>query len=540
MSIFAPLMIRTLGPVVVLASAGALLAPLMSQPSKLYRNTDIVQMIGQQLWPTLLLIALAIVLATAIWLPLAVLTARRGYRVGLTVAPISVLAQALAPFWTAIVVVLLFGTPARPMSAGGASIVGQALLPASALAVVLLGFLAHATYLRAVSKQSLAAESDVSAVDPGDVRLEIAEDWLNTIGRYAGLLIGALVLIEAVFKRPGIGRAFVDGLQNADIPFRSVALFFLIVLSFALTVLFGVGADLVRARLDRRRAAMPVRLLADGPSGSFAGALPEPRWLAVLTVALGGLIVIVLVMLMTSLGGQANAAPADATLLSPGSAGHAFGTDSQGRDVLTRIAAGVRENLWQLFWLVFTAYFAVPLALAGSRLGRGIEGLVATALDGALIVSPLITAALWMAGEPKGTGPHVIIGYAIGPLLTRLICDAVRAVWSGEQRDASAAFGAVFMGLLVGASYAVTIDASLNFLGFVNAAQGGALTPTLGGMVASGSPILARAPWLAIYPGVVLTALASSLILIGYGTLGLVRSRPTPAIHADAGRLAEA
>ena len=157
-----------------------------------------------------------------------------------------------------------------------------------------------------------------------------------------------------------------------------------------------------------------------------------------------------------------------------------------------------------------------------------------------LIVSPLITAALWMAGEPKGTGPHVIIGYAIGPLLTRLICDAVRAVWSGEQRDASAAFGAVFMGLLVGASYAVTIDASLNFLGFVNAAQGGALTPTLGGMVASGSPILARAPWLAIYPGVVLTALASSLILIGYGTLGLVRSRPAPAIHADAGRLAEA
>ena len=38
MSIFAPLMIRTLGPVVVLASAGALLAPLMSQPSKLYET----------------------------------------------------------------------------------------------------------------------------------------------------------------------------------------------------------------------------------------------------------------------------------------------------------------------------------------------------------------------------------------------------------------------------------------------------------------------------------------------------------------------
>ena len=62
---------------------------------------------------------------------------------------------------------------------------------------------------------------------------------------------------------------------------------------------------------------------------------------------------------------------------------------------------------------------------------------------------------------------------------------------------------------------------------------------SLGGMVASGSLILARASWLAIYPGVVLTALASSLILIGYGTLGLVRSRPTPT-SLPAERLAEA
>jgi hypothetical protein len=53
---------------------------------------------------------------------------------------------------------------------------------------------------------------------------------------------------------------------------------------------------------------------------------------------------------------------------------------------------------------------------------------------------------------------------------------------------------------------------------------------------------LARAPWLAVYPGAVLTALASSLILIGYGALGLLRSRPraTAARAEAARRLAEA
>jgi peptide/nickel transport system permease protein len=116
----------------------------------------------------------------------------------------------------------------------------------------------------------------------------------------------------------------------------------------------------------------------------------------------------------------------------------------------------------------------------------------------------------------------LLLAPAMGPVLVRLIRDAVRAVWPGEQRDARAAFGAILMGLLVGMSIAVLIDASLTFLGTGTRPP----TPALGGMLASGNLLLARAPWLAIYPGIVLTALASSLILIGYGTLGLLRSRP--------------
>src|SRR5688572_20269473 len=148
MSLLAQLLIRVLGPVAMLAIFGTLLNPLMNQPSKLYRNVDVSQMVGQQLWPTLTLLATAVLLATAIWLPLAVFTARRGYHVGLTVAPVSVLAQAMAPFWLGIVGLLLFSTPAHLLPAAGA------------LAIVLLGFLAHATYLRAISRQSLESESD--------------------------------------------------------------------------------------------------------------------------------------------------------------------------------------------------------------------------------------------------------------------------------------------------------------------------------------------------------------------------------------------
>jgi hypothetical protein len=139
-------------------------------------------------------------------------------------------------------------------------------------------------------------------------------------------------------------------------------------------------------------------------------------------------------------------------------------------------------------------------------------------------VSPLILVIAWLIREQMGTGHHIMVGFVIGPLLVVLIRDAVRAVWPGERRDASAAFGAVLMGLLVGASYAIVLDASLNFLGL------GVLripVPTTGQLMADGTILMARAPWLVVYPGIVLTALTSSLILIGYGTLGLLRSRPS-------------
>src|SRR5215213_8616607 len=135
MSLLAPLLIRVLGPIVALACAGTLLAPMMGQSSTVYVNTDVVQLIGRQLWPTLLLIALAILFATAIWLPLAVLTALFVYDAGTTVAPVSVLAQALAPFWIAILGLLLFGMPSRLVPAAGGVSVGQVVLTAGALGI---------------------------------------------------------------------------------------------------------------------------------------------------------------------------------------------------------------------------------------------------------------------------------------------------------------------------------------------------------------------------------------------------------------------
>lgn len=380
----------------------------MNQPSRAYPTTDIVQMVGAQLMPTLLLIGLAIVFATAIWLPLAALTARRGYHAGLTLAPVSVIAQAMAPFLIAAVAMLLFGVSSR-QPAADASIVARAVLPAVALAVVMLGFLAHATYLRTVSRQAKAAESGAGAPDPGVMRLEIAEDWLDTIGRYAGLLIGALILIEAVFVFPGIGRFFVDGVRNNDAPFRSVALFDLIVVSFAMTVLFGVGADLVRARLDRRPAAAPTPAPDHDAGRSHSMAPHEARWLAVLTVALGGLILVVLLILMTSSGGQPLAAQADGRLLPPGSTGHTFGTGALGRDVHARLAAGIRESLRQPCWLLFTAIFAVPLGLMAARLGRVVEGTLATMLNGLLTVSPFVMVLAWLFAHPNDAGGRQIL-----------------------------------------------------------------------------------------------------------------------------------
>ena len=535
MSFFANVLTRVLGPAAVLAVSGALLAPAMSQPSSRMPTVDIVRFAADRLWPTIGVIAPAILLATLIWLPLAVLTARRGYHTGLTVAPLSVLAQGLAPFCAALLGLLLFGTPARLLPAAGAASAVHVILPAGALAVVLLGFLAHKTHLRAISTQAMAAEVDGVTSDMRLLRLEIAEDWFETLGRHAGLLVGALVTIEVVFRWPGLGRLFVDGLRNADAAVRSVALFDLIVLSAALMAGFGIGAELVRHQLERRRAVTPV-VLADGPVR-----LPraEPRWLAVLTVALGGLMLVVLLLLATSTVGQPFTARPEAALLAPGTAGYTFGTDSLGRDVHARVAAGIGESVGQAFWLLFTAVVAIPIGLLAARTGRLVGGTLGVLLDGLLTVSPLLLVMAWMVSAPSGTGHQAFVGYAMGPVLALFIRDAVRAVWPGERRDVWAAVGATQMALLVGTSYAILLDASLSFLGI---GMPRTATVHLGEMMQLGGIVLARAPWLAVYPGVVLTALASSLILIGYGALGLLRSRPraTAARAEAARRLAEA
>ena len=520
MSFLAPFLIRTLGPVTALACAGALLAPLMSQPSRVYRTTDIVQMIGGQIWPSLLVIALTIVFATAVWLPLAVLTARRGYHAGLTVAPVSILAQAMAPFWIALVVLLLFG-PMPRQAAQQASLISGAVLPASALAVVLLGFLAHATYLRAVSRQALAAESDEASLGTSNIGLEIVHDWLDTIGRQAGLLIGALVLIEMVFSSRGLGRLFVDGLMNADLPFRAVALFDLIALSCALTVMFGTGAELVRARLERRQATS-ARILDDSAPVPQSSVPSEPRWLAVVTVALGGLILTVLLILATSPGGY-HLSQSSAVLLPPGTAGYPFGTNPQGRDVQALIGAAIRMSVQEIAWFLFAAALAIPCGLVAARSGQRIEAAWSMLIDGVLTVSPILLAVSWRAGESPIVSHQVAIGAVMVAVFVRLIRDAVRAVWPGERRNVPAVFGAILMGLFVGLGYAIVLDATLGFLGL---GIGQMPAQSLGELVSWGLILASKAPWLVVTPGIVLTALVASLIFIGYGSLGLLRSCP--------------
>ena len=534
MSFLAPFLIRTLGPATALACAGALLAPMMSQPSRVYPTTDVVQLIGGQTWPTLLLIALAIVFATAIWLPLAVLTARRGYHAGLTVAPVSILAQAMAPFWLALIVLLLFGTTSR-QAAAETSVLVRALLPASALAVAVLGFLAHATYLRAVSRQSLAAESDAADHDTSDLCLELIHDWLDTIGRQAGLLVGALVLVEFIFNWPGLGMRFVEGQYNGDAAFRSVALFDLIIVSFGLTVVFGIGAERARARLTRQRAAALPRRAEEGTRGSPSLVPSEPRWLALLTVALGGLILVVLLILAMSSSGQTVPVGTGTTPLPPGSAGHAFGTDSAGRDMQAIIAGGIRRSLQEIPWVLFAAVLAIPCGLMAARPGRGIEAVWSLLVDGLLTVAPILLAMSWIVLEPSGASHQLIFGSVMMAVLVRLIRDAVRAVWPGERRDAQAAFGAILMGLFVGLGYAIVLDATITYLGF---GVKHLPVPSLGEMVAFGFLLTTRAPWVMICPGIALTALAASMILIGYGSLGLLRScPPRTGMRTDEARL---
>jgi peptide/nickel transport system permease protein len=218
--------------------------------------------------------------------------------------------------------------------------------------------------------------------------------------------------------------------------------------------------------------------------------------------------------------------------LKPVSSSHWLGTDSLGRDTLSRIIYGSRTSLLVGVVSIFIASsIGMVLGLTAGYYG-GIYGIIVMRLIDALMAFPMILMAMVIAALLGGGLPSVIIaiGISLTATYTRLMCGQVLSIKENDYVTASRSTGAgnilimfrhVFPNCLPPMIVLVTMqlgsailaEAGLSFLGLGIAPPGA----SWGSMVNDGYKYLLDLPVLSFAPGVAIMLIVFAFNMVGDG-----------------------
>jgi ABC-type dipeptide/oligopeptide/nickel transport system permease subunit len=219
----------------------------------------------------------------------------------------------------------------------------------------------------------------------------------------------------------------------------------------------------------------------------------------------------------------------NAYLAHPGR-GYALGTDTQGRDVLSRVLYGARLSLSVgLISQLVSVTLGVTLGLVAGFYGRWVDAVVMRLADVTLAFPTLLLLiAVAAAVRPSLPVVFVVIGIVGWAGMARLVRSQVLVLKRAEFVTAARALGArdrhilwrhllpnvraqVIIAATLGIAGAIMAEAALSFVGL--GAQ--PPTPSWGAMVADGRDLLRVAPWVSFAPGV-----AIGLAVLGFNLVG--------------------
>ncbi|MDR3517250.1 MAG: ABC transporter permease [Azospirillaceae bacterium] len=224
-------------------------------------GVPVAQLILERLPVTLLLTAMAALLAVVAAIPLAFLAAiRRGRGVDLTIGAFFQVGLSMPVFYTGIVFLTIFGAGLRWFPIGGyGDGLGEHLyhlfLPALTLAFSLSAVLMR--NLRASIIDVLNADYVDFARSKGLaprlvlLRHVLRNALVSTVtlfGLSVGTLVGGAVITETVFAVPGVGRLMIESIYGRDYPVvQGLAMTLAVVVSLVFLLV-----DIVQAMLDPR------------------------------------------------------------------------------------------------------------------------------------------------------------------------------------------------------------------------------------------------------------------------------------------------
>lgn len=216
--------------------------------------------------------------------------------------------------------------------------------------------------------------------------------------------------------------------------------------------------------------------------------------------------------------------------LSPPSWENLLGTDTAGRDVLSRLLHGARMSLQiALATVAFGMIVGVTIGAIAGYFGRWVDEILMRIIEVFMAV-PGIVMALALVAVMGPSIPSIILALSIRRItqFARVSRGAVLSVKTMDYVAACHALGMsdlriiflhilpnclgpliVLSSVLIG--NVILTESALSFLGMGIQEP----TPSIGTMIASGNEFLTFAPWISLFPGLFLL-----LVMLGFNLLG--------------------
>ncbi|KAB8195683.1 ABC transporter permease subunit [Nonomuraea phyllanthi] len=246
-----------------------------------------------------------------------------------------------------------------------------------------------------------------------------------------------------------------------------------------------------------------------------------------------GLVLVVAFLLLALVGPLVTADPTQQdylATLAPPSPAHLMGTDDLGRDAFARIAHGAQVSLQAgVLSTLLAMVVGIPIGLVAGFYRRWLDPVVMRLVD-VTLAFPFLVFAVGLAAiiGPSLKGVVLALGFAQLPAVVRITRGEVLAVREMDYVDAAVADGAgdghlIFRyvlpncasPLIVQATVAIPAaiigESTLSFLGLGVQPP----TPSWGVMLTTAQQYLSDAPWLAVWPGLMI-----ALATLGFNLLG--------------------